>query len=92
MRRLYLYRSRVRGTDHPDSDIDVAIEIIPAAGDSGALATWMHESATLAASLAQVLLVPLHLEWYGGPGVTPTVHQGLMAGSRIVYELVEGES
>ena len=84
--RAHLYGSRVHGTNGPNSDLDVAIEIIPLPGDISPLATWIAEGRGLAESLASLLPCALDLEWYGGATETPTIHRGLVAGSVLVYE------
>jgi len=80
-----LYGSRVSGTNSPESDLDVAVEIEALPGDSSPLATWIGEGSRLSASLAPLLPVPLHLEWYGGAQATPTVHSGIVAASLVVF-------
>jgi predicted nucleotidyltransferase len=85
VRKAYLYGSRVRGTHRSDSDLDVAIEIVSLPGDSGPLATWIGESHRLEASVAGVVPVFVHLEWYGGEQATPRIHKALKRSSLLVY-------
>lgn len=86
VRKAYVFGSRVKGTHSPNSDLDVAIELVPRPGDETVLATWICEARALRESLARVVPVPVDLEWYGGPDETPTIHTALLAGSRVVYE------
>lgn len=83
--KAWIFGSRARWTERPDSDLDVAVVIRPMPGDSGPFATWMGESQDLSASLQKLLPVTLQLEWYGGPEETPIIHAGLNAGSMLVY-------
>lgn len=84
--RAHVFGSRVNGTQGAQSDLDVAVELRPSPGDETLLATWICEAGRLRASLAQLLPVPLDLEWYGGPDETPTIHSGLQSDSRLVFE------
>lgn len=86
VRKAYLYGSRVRGTHRLDSDLDVAVEIVPLPGDSCSLATWIGESHRLEASVARIVPVVVHLEWYGGEVETPRIHKALEQSSIVVYE------
>jgi predicted nucleotidyltransferase len=57
---LYLYGSRVKGTNRDDSDLDVAILI---EGEDGLkLATWIIEGRLWAEELDALLDVEIHLE------------------------------
>jgi predicted nucleotidyltransferase len=84
--KLWLFGSRVRGTERPDSDIDIAVEIKTRMGDSSAWTTFMFEADCLKASIQALLPMTVQLEWYGGPTETPTIHAGLQASSMLVYE------
>ncbi|WP_174425519.1 nucleotidyltransferase family protein [Cupriavidus basilensis] len=84
--KAWLFGSRVRGTERPDSDIDIAVEIRTLPGDSDPLVTFMFEADKLSASLQPLLPYHVHLQWYGGPTETPTIHAGLSQSSILVYE------
>lgn len=83
--KAWIFGSRAKGTERPDSDLDIAVSILPMPGDSGPLATWIGESEDLSASLQERLPIAVQLEWYGGPVETPAIHAGLNAGSALVY-------
>ena len=84
--RIHLYGSRVKGTHKPDSDIDIAIEIMQSTGDSSPLATWIAEHEKLRQSLIPLLTITPHLEWYANAVETPTIDKALNEASIIVYE------
>lgn len=86
IRKAYLFGSRVRGTNNPDSDLDIAVEVFTQSGDSDAFTTWIGEKERLKASIAGVVPVIVDLDWYGGADETPCIHAGLQAGSRVAYD------
>jgi predicted nucleotidyltransferase len=85
--KVWLYGSRVKGTERPDSDIDIAVEIRTLPGDSDASTTFTCEGEKLRASLSS-LLEPLRvdLQWYGGPTESPNVSAGILESSIPVYQ------
>jgi len=89
VRKVWLFGSRVRGTERPDSDIDVAIEVLRRDGDSNEFTTFMFEKESLTTSLARLLPIAVHLDWYGGADETPTMHAGLQESSILVFEAME---
>jgi predicted nucleotidyltransferase len=62
IKRVYLYGSRARGDHHPDSDIDLAIEVIADQEDS--LGSWMQWIQGCRNSPDLVLSAQPHLERY----------------------------
>lgn len=84
--RVWLFGSRVRGTAHPDSDIDVAVEICRLPGDTDARTTFLFEGNGLKMSIQSLLAISVDLQWYGGPIETPTIHAGLEESSTLIYE------
>ena len=44
IRRAWVFGSRVRGSERPDSDLDAAIEHASMPGDSGPFATWIGKA------------------------------------------------
>ncbi|PLV12579.1 hypothetical protein CXG53_25205 [Pseudomonas guariconensis] len=87
IQKVYLFGSRVRGDHHPDSDLDVAVEIFTLQGDSDPFTTWTCEAQRLKSSIASIVPVPIDLEWYGGEVETPRLHQALAHSSVVVYEI-----
>jgi predicted nucleotidyltransferase len=86
VKTAYLFGSRARGTHTSESDLDVAVELLPGSGDSGPLATWISEAERLGSSVASRVPVAVDLQWYGGDEETPKIHAGLVEGSIVVYE------
>ena len=85
IRRVWVFGSRVRGTERPDSDIDVAIEHGSMPGDSSPFATWIGEAQTWRDELSPLLSATLDLQSYI-PGESPTTQAGLDESSYLVYE------
>lgn len=84
--KVWLFGSRVRGTERPDSDIDIAVEVQTLPGDSSAFTTFMFEKRRLEVAIESILPMSVQLEWYGGPEETPTIHAGLLESSMLIYE------
>ncbi|MCU9527494.1 nucleotidyltransferase family protein [Pseudomonas mosselii] len=87
VRKAYLFGSRVRGTNSPDSDLDVAVEIATLENDSCPLTTWTAEAQRLKASIVGVVPVIIDLDWYGGEEETPRIHHALQQSSMLVYDI-----
>ncbi|WP_212734613.1 nucleotidyltransferase family protein [Pseudomonas asiatica] len=87
VRKASLFGSRVRGTNSPDSDLDVAVEIATLEGDSCPFTTWTAEAQRLKASIAGIVPVIIDLDWYGGEEETPRIHQALQQSSVLVYDI-----
>jgi predicted nucleotidyltransferase len=85
VRRVWVFGRRARGTERPDSDIDVAVEHDAMPGDSDAFTTAICEAEAWRRELAPHLSAPLDLESYI-PGITTTVQAGLNESSVLVYE------
>lgn len=64
IRAVYLFGSRARGDNQPDSDIDLAVRLHQAAGDEEVWATWMFWYRDYQENPDLHLSNPLHLEWY----------------------------
>ncbi|MEM5344283.1 nucleotidyltransferase family protein [Paraburkholderia azotifigens] len=84
--KVWLFGSRVRGTERSDSDIDIAVEVQTLAGDSSAWTTFMFEKPRLQKAIEALLPMEVQLEWYGGPEETPTIHAALFERSMLIYE------
>ena len=85
VRRVYLFGSRVRGDHRPDSDIDIAVELVPDLDESGGLATWMFETTGWESELERLIPLKVQLERYH-PEQTPTVGMGIDSSSRLVFD------
>lgn len=87
--RLWIFGSRARGTERPDSDLDVAIEIdatvVPGVDESGGWATWSHSKRELVHQLDAMFPFDVHLERYAG-SETPAIAQALQESSILVYQ------
>ena len=86
--RAYLFGSRLKGTHNAESDLDVAVELLPTRGDSSPFTTWTSEAARLRADVAARLPVNVDLQWYGNECTTPTIHAGILAGARLVFDRI----
>ncbi|WP_374558462.1 nucleotidyltransferase family protein [Thermomonas sp.] len=86
--RVWIFGSRARGEERPDSDLDVAVELDMTAADgvdeSGGFATWSFETTEWHAELSALLPFEIDLEQYREPD-TPTIHQALARSSKLVY-------
>jgi hypothetical protein len=77
IRAVYLYGSRARGDNQPDSDIDLAIVLHQQRGDSDTLTTWIFWQAAWKKNPDLRLSQPVDMQWYEkgaglervGPGV-----------------------
>ena len=85
VRRVWVFGSRVRGTERPDSDLDVAVEHDALAGDSDASTTWIYKAQDWRDELGRSLSVRLDLQPYI-PGQSSTLQAGLDESSYVVYE------
>ena len=56
----YVFGSRVKGTQHPNSDLDFAVCLSD--WPESAFTTWMFEAASWREQLAKLLPVTVHLE------------------------------
>lgn len=89
--RLIVYGSRARGDHHPNSDFDLAVEIIPGPYDSDAFAVWIHEANQWRAEISPMIPWVLQLEWHDVDGDTPTVSKGIADGNYLVFERTKGQ-
>lgn len=86
VRKAYLFGSRVKGTAHDESDLDIAIEVEKLRGDSGEYTSFVFESEKLCARLQKELPFPVDLQWYGGLRETPIIHAALAEASVLAFE------
>jgi predicted nucleotidyltransferase len=84
VKRVYFFGSRVRDDHQPDSDLDIAIQLINPDVDM-ALAHWTFEFDTWALQLSAILPWELDLQLLAPDG-TPTISAGVSRSSFLVYE------
>lgn len=85
IKRVWLFGSRVRGTERPDSDLDIAVEHDSLPGDSDAFTTAISEVGNWRAQLQPQVSLTIDLQSYI-PGITPTIEAGLNDSSQLVYQ------
>ena len=83
IRRVWIFGSRAKGTSSPDSDLDVAVELIYRE-DEVALATYMFEKGGWLSELQPLFPFPLQLELLDEN--TEIIRKGLSEGSLLVFE------
>ncbi|WP_371928586.1 nucleotidyltransferase domain-containing protein [Pseudomonas sp. SLFW] len=81
----WVFGSRARCDHSPESDLDIAVEIIAASGDEDSLCTWFRCSDRLMKDLSGRIPYRVQIEWYGGEEETPTIHRGLQRSSVLAY-------
>ena len=81
--RVYFFGSRVRGDHRPDSDLDIAVQLIYPEVDT-ALAHWTFELDAWASQLSAILPWELDLQLFAPDG-TPTIIAGVNRSSVLVY-------
>ena len=82
IKRVWIYGSRLRGTQNHDSDLDIAIEIDLISTDEEAQMLWMDEKASWVSELQALSPYKIHLEMYG----TPKVSEFIACCSMLIYE------
>ena len=86
IRRVWVFGSHAKGTDEPDSDIDIAVEPEPVADSEETLAVWMAKGEAWQAELQDHLAVKVNLEWFDPDGSTRAVAAALRDAKLLVYE------
>lgn len=84
--RVIVYGSRARGDHHPDSDLDVAVEIEESKWEESPFTIWITSAAEWQRELAPLLAWTLDLQWHDRGGETPTVSAKIQRGHFVVYE------
>jgi predicted nucleotidyltransferase len=83
--RVHIFGSRARGTNRPDSDLDVAIEHGVLPGDSNHFTTGLCGPSEWRDELQPLAWCTLDVQSYR-PGDTPTVEAGIKESSVVIYE------
>lgn len=84
IRRIFFFGSRVRDEHRPDSDLDIAFELIYPNMNTSA-AHWAFESDAWVLALSSLLPWKLDLQLFN-PQDTPTIANGIDRSSILVYE------
>ncbi|THK41324.1 nucleotidyltransferase domain-containing protein [Methylophaga sp. SB9B] len=83
--KVQFFGSRVRGTNRDDSDLDVAITLLPNLDESDGMSTWFRFSDVWSAELNDLLPYEVQVEWEAGE-LTSTILKGLSEASYLVYK------
>jgi len=83
--KVYIYGSRARSDYRDDSDLDIALEIIPSENDSHPHAVFAFDSKEWVAELQPKIPYQLHLKGSYGEE-SPDVTSGIKKSSILVYE------
>jgi hypothetical protein len=86
IKQVWLYGSRARGDNRPDSDADLAIVMNQAEGDGSAWATWIYWHQDYEKSPDLKLSVEAHLEWYEKDAGLERVGPGVEQDGILIYE------
>jgi predicted nucleotidyltransferase len=79
---INIYGSRIKGNYRPDSDLDIAVEIIPDYG-SDILSTWIEFSDIWEIELQELLPYKVDLQLLDKD--SPTIQKGVDDSSVLVY-------
>jgi predicted nucleotidyltransferase len=82
IKRIWVFGSRLKGTQRADSDLDVAIEIDPIETDEETQLVWMDKNKVWLSELQALSPFRVQLEMYG----TPELDQYLACCSMLIYE------
>jgi hypothetical protein len=79
---IYLFGSRMTGTHHADSDLDMHIENDGWDGDSQTDEWWDRQNAEGFGALEERLGFPIHLPWHGEP-LPPEIYKAFKSSKPI---------
>jgi predicted nucleotidyltransferase len=84
IRAVYLFGSRARGTNDPDSDIDLGVRMFPTSHDDSYNVWWgWHERYKANPDLH--LSHEVHLEWYEKDAGLERVGKGVERDGKLLY-------
>ncbi len=89
--KLWVFGSRLKRTNEPDSDLDIAIELIKVPKELRNLygddfGYWMASREKISVKFRTVCPWPLDLQWYAGDTLTGNLHEYLRECSELIYE------
>lgn len=89
--KLWVFGSRYKNTNHKESDLDIAIAIMPMPAEyKNLIGTefnyWRRFESRNENKFKKVCPWVLDLQWYGGSEETPYMHRFLKECSLVIYE------
>lgn len=89
--RVWLFGSRIKGTERHDSDLDIAVEHGVLHGDHNAFTTAIGEIDNWQTQLQSKVSFTVDLQSYI-PGITPTIEAALNESSQLIYQKSHGDT
>ena len=94
IKRMWVFGSRYKGTGHPDSDLDLAVEVAWVNGQKlgiceDSMSLWVTALPKFEDRLRDACPWELDLQQYAGSEDTPSIHKYLLEASRHIYEKAE---
>lgn len=91
IKRMWIFGSRHKGTDHPHSDLDLAVEVEWVNGQmlgvcEDSMSLWIAALPKFEGRLRDACPWELDLQQYAGIKDTPGIHKYLLEASRRIYE------
>lgn len=84
IKSVHFFGSRVKGTNREDSDLDVAIELMPGLDECGGLSAWMRSSDKWSKELNELIPYEVQAEWNDGEN-TDLIKKGLSEACMLVH-------
>lgn len=85
VRRLWIFGSRLKGTQRVDSDLDIAMEVDPVGGDETAAVTWVAHRQEWERALAMLTRYNVQLHEFDSTNPTSKVVGYVSCCSVLVY-------
>lgn len=85
VKRLWVFGSRLKGTQRVDSDLDVAMEIDPIGGDESAAVTWVVHRQEWERALTTLTSYNVHLHEFDSSNQTSKVVGYIHCCASLVY-------
>lgn len=90
VRRVWVIGSRARGTAQPESDLDVAIELVPVPDSEETMPAWMANAEAWREELQQRVRPKVDLKWVDADHGSPDTRRAAAEGQLLAYERVPG--